>query len=375
MNGKGSIKLQGNKETVFTSLLDPDVLRNCIMGCKELIQQEENVYKVDLSVGVAAVKGKYDATMRLADVSVPESYKLIVHGEGGPGFVDAEAEIHLVDVDDSKTELTYTYEAQVGGKVAAIGQRMLGGVAKLIINDFFKKIKKRVGENECLGRRTSLMKPAVFSYLCPSTLEETIDMLTEYGDEGKIIAGGQSFVPILNMRMSEPEYLIDIHQLEELRGIRLEGESVKIGALTTQRELEKNTLIMECFPVLKEAVRFIGHVQTRNRGTVGGSLAHADPSAELPLSFLALNAEIIVQSTSDERIADINEFFLTYLTTDMMPDEILTEIQVPLNQPKGYAFEEFSRRHGDFALVSVVCLLSTDEAGKIESVRLALGGN
>ncbi|MFD2211388.1 FAD binding domain-containing protein [Virgibacillus halophilus] len=218
------------------------------------------------------------------------------------------------------------------------------------------------------------MKPAVFSYLCPSTLEETIDMLTEYGDEGKIIAGGQSFVPILNMRMSEPEYLIDIHQLEELRGIRLEGESVKIGALTTQRELEKNTLIMECFPVLKEAVRFIGHVQTRNRGTVGGSLAHADPSAELPLSFLALNAEIIVQSTSDERIADINEFFLTYLTTDMMPDEILTEIQVPLNQPKGYAFEEFSRRHGDFALVSVVCLLSTDEAGKIESVRLALGG-
>ncbi|MFD2211387.1 carbon monoxide dehydrogenase subunit G [Virgibacillus halophilus] len=144
MNGKGSIKLQGNKETVFTSLLDPDVLRNCIMGCKELIQQEENVYKVDLSVGVAAVKGKYDATMRLADVSVPESYKLIVHGEGGPGFVDAEAEIHLVDVDDSKTELTYTYEAQVGGKVAAIGQRMLGGVAKLIINDFFKKIKKEL---------------------------------------------------------------------------------------------------------------------------------------------------------------------------------------------------------------------------------------
>ena len=144
MNGKGSIKLQGNRETVFTSLLNPEVLKNCNMGCKELIQQEENVYQVDLSVGVAAVKGKYDAAIRLADVNAPESYRLIVHGEGGPGFVDAEAEIQLVDVDDNKTELKYTYEAEVGGKVASIGQRMLGGVAKLIINDFFKKVKKEL---------------------------------------------------------------------------------------------------------------------------------------------------------------------------------------------------------------------------------------
>ena len=218
------------------------------------------------------------------------------------------------------------------------------------------------------------MKPASFFYLCPSTLEETMDLLTEYGDEGKIIAGGQSFVPILNMRMSEPEYLIDIHQLNELEGIRLEDNIIKIGALTTQRILEKHVLIKEHLPVLEEAVKFIGHVQTRNRGTVGGSVAHADPSAELPLSFLALNAEIIVQNTSDTRTADINEFFLTYLTTDMMPDEILTEIHVPIHQPKGYAFEELSRRHGDFALVSVVCLLSTDDDAKIDSVRLAVGG-
>lgn len=144
MNGQGSIKLEGNKETIFTSLLDPDVLRNSIMGCKELVQQEENVYQLNLSVGVAAVKGKYDATIRLANVEAPESYKLIVHGEGGPGFVDAEADIQLVAVDDNKTELKYVYEAEVGGKVASIGQRMLSGVAKLIINDFFKKMKKEL---------------------------------------------------------------------------------------------------------------------------------------------------------------------------------------------------------------------------------------
>ena len=218
------------------------------------------------------------------------------------------------------------------------------------------------------------MKPATFSYLRPSTLQETLKLLTEYGDEGKIIAGGQSFVPILNMRMSEPEYLIDIHQLTELEGIRLENEVIKIGALTTQRSLERNALIKKYLPVLEKGTKFIGYVQTRNRGTVGGSVAHADPSAELPLTFLALDAKIIVQSVDETRIADINDFFLTYLTTDMMPNEILTEIRVPINQPQGYAFEEFSQKHGDFALVSVICLLSTDDKGIIDSVRLAIGG-
>ncbi|URT68979.1 SRPBCC family protein [Cytobacillus firmus] len=144
MNGEGNIQLNGNLDKVFSSLLDPEVLKNCIMGCKELYKQETNMYVADLSVGVAAVKGKYDATIRLTDLEPPHSYKLIVHGEGAPGFVDAEAAIHLVSVDDENTELRYTYEAAVGGKVASIGQRMLGGVAKLIIKDFFKKIKREL---------------------------------------------------------------------------------------------------------------------------------------------------------------------------------------------------------------------------------------
>ncbi|MCM3568466.1 carbon monoxide dehydrogenase subunit G [Neobacillus mesonae] len=144
MNGEGAIQLNGKVETVFTSLLDPEVLKNCIMGCNQLNKQGDNVYVADLSVGVAAVKGKYDATIRLTDLTPPNSYKLIVNGEGAPGFVEAEAEIQLVQVDDQHTELRYTYEAAVGGKVAAIGQRMLGGVAKLIIKDFFKKIKKEL---------------------------------------------------------------------------------------------------------------------------------------------------------------------------------------------------------------------------------------
>ncbi|WNS73647.1 xanthine dehydrogenase family protein subunit M [Bacillus sp. DTU_2020_1000418_1_SI_GHA_SEK_038] len=218
------------------------------------------------------------------------------------------------------------------------------------------------------------MKPATFDYHCPSNLEEAVKLLNEFGSEGKIIAGGQSFIPILNMRMSEPGCLIDINQVTELKGIRIEDGVVKIGALTTQRELEQHEDIRKHIPLLVEAAQYIGHVQTRNRGTVGGSVAHADPSAELPLSFLALDSEIVITSADGSRTTSINDFFITYLTTELMPEEILTEIHVPLSQPAGYAFEEFSRRHGDFALVAAACLLSVDDAGIIDQARIVLGG-
>jgi 2-furoyl-CoA dehydrogenase FAD binding subunit len=218
------------------------------------------------------------------------------------------------------------------------------------------------------------MKPAAFAYYSPSTIEEAVKLLDEYGDTGKIIAGGQSFIPILNMRMSEPECLIDINKIKELNGVRVEDGLLKIGALTKQRELEQSEAVKIHVPILMEATPFIGHVQTRNRGTVGGSVVHADPSAELPLCFLALDAEIVIQSIDGTRKISINDFFITYLTTEVMPEEILTEIHVPLTEQTGYAFEEFSRRHGDFALGAVACILSVDEIGKVDKLRLVLGG-
>ncbi|PZE20757.1 SRPBCC family protein [Paenibacillus xerothermodurans] len=144
MNGSGSLELQAPVEHVWAKLMDPEVLAGCMMGCKKLEPVGEDKYQADLSVGIAAVKGKYDATIALVDVQAPSSYKLIMHGEGAPGFLDAEGVLHLISTDENRTTLTYSYTAEVGGKVAAIGQRMLGGVAKLIINDFFKKMKKEV---------------------------------------------------------------------------------------------------------------------------------------------------------------------------------------------------------------------------------------
>ncbi|PLS16019.1 carbon monoxide dehydrogenase [Bacillus sp. M6-12] len=144
MNGSGSLKLDAGIEKSWDVLLDPNVLKKCIMGCQKLELVEENKYNADLSIGIAAVKGKYESTIEIADIERPGHYKLIVKGEGGPGNVEAAGVIDLTPIDENTTQLSYTYEAEIGGKVAMIGQRMLGGVAKLIIQDFFKKLSKEL---------------------------------------------------------------------------------------------------------------------------------------------------------------------------------------------------------------------------------------
>lgn len=144
MNGQGTLKLDAGIEKSWEVLLDPNVLEKCIMGCKKLDQEAENIYNAELSIGIAAVKGKYESTIEISDIERPKHYKLIVKGEGGPGNVEATGIIDLSPINENTTELAYTYEAEVGGKVAMIGQRMLGGVAKLIIQDFFKKLAKEL---------------------------------------------------------------------------------------------------------------------------------------------------------------------------------------------------------------------------------------
>ncbi|WP_108022425.1 FAD binding domain-containing protein [Melghirimyces profundicolus] len=219
------------------------------------------------------------------------------------------------------------------------------------------------------------MKPASFDYYRPDTVDEALQLLDEAEDEGKILAGGQSLVPIMNMRLATPQCIIDVNGLNGLDTIRYESGLMKIGALSRQRCLEQNNLVKEKVPLIAEAAPFIGHTQTRNRGTIGGSLVHADPSAEIPLSLLVLDAQAVIRSCDEERTVPVSDFFVTYLTTDIMPNEMLTEIQIPTEGiPQGYAFVEFSRRHGDFALVDAACLIDTDEQRRITSVRLALGG-
>lgn len=220
------------------------------------------------------------------------------------------------------------------------------------------------------------MKPAPFVYRDPGTVAEALEALAEYGDEGKILAGGQSLVPLLNMRLAQPQALIDLNRIAELQYVAERSQDgasgLAFGAMTRQSVVEDRA---GPIPLLREAISWVGHPQIRNRGTIGGSIAHADPSAELPLVFLALGGTARVRSGSGERVIPAEEFFLYTFTPNVEPDEIVTEIWLPLPGPRtGQAFLEVARRHGDFALVAAAISLALDEDGTIAETRIALGG-
>jgi len=219
------------------------------------------------------------------------------------------------------------------------------------------------------------VKPAVFEYHNPTTLSGALELLAQYGEEARALAGGQSLVPMMNFRLARPQHLIDLNRVSELSYIRLDGGKLRIGAMTRQRELERSNAVAKGWSLLADATSYIGHIQIRTRGTVGGSLAHAFPSAELPLVMTVLDAILRLRSISAERSVRAGDFFVGCMETELQPDELLVDIEVPPLPPgSGWAFEELSRRHGDFALMGVAGLLSLDEHGSIEEVRLGFSG-
>ena len=202
------------------------------------------------------------------------------------------------------------------------------------------------------------MKPPRFQYCAPRILDEALTLLDQNSDDTKVLAGGQSFVPLLNMRLAAPAYIVDINHISELNYIEHEDGYLAIGATMRQRQVERAALVQEKHPLLVEAVKHIGHMQIRNRGTIVGSIAHADPGAELPALLTCLNGEVLVQSSRGERVIKAEEFFTGYLSTALEPGEMLTEVRFPLIASQaGWAFIEFSRRSGDYALVGAAAVL------------------
>jgi len=220
------------------------------------------------------------------------------------------------------------------------------------------------------------MKPAPFEYFDPDNEEEVLDLLTQYGDDAKLMAGGQSLGPLLNMRLSAPQVIIDLNRVAGLDYQREEDGWLVLGALTRQSTLEDDAILRERQPLIAESVPYVGHRAIRNRGTVGGSLVHADPAAEWPALVTALEAELIVHRAGEgTRILSPDDFFLSSLTTTLEPADVLVEVRVPpWPLGAGWAFVEFSRRHGDFALVGVATRLGLDEAGRCTDARLSLIG-
>jgi carbon-monoxide dehydrogenase medium subunit len=219
------------------------------------------------------------------------------------------------------------------------------------------------------------MKPPRFRYAAPRHLDEALTLLNQYGDDTKILAGGQSLVPLLNMRLAGPSYIVDINHLSELHYIEPEDGYLSIGATVRQRQVERSALVKEQLPLLVEVVEHIGHMQIRNRGTVVGSIAHADPAAELPALLTCLNGEVLVQSADGERVIKAEEFFTGYLSTALEPGEMLTEVRFPWIPPQaGWAFMEFARRSGDYALVGAAAVLTPALDGRCMVAHIAYLG-
>ena len=219
------------------------------------------------------------------------------------------------------------------------------------------------------------MKPAQFDYYEPTTVGEALSLLAQFGDTARPLAGGQSLVPMMNMRLARPAQLIDLNRLGDVNYLKVENGELRIGAMTRQRALERSPIVAENWPLLQEATRYIGHVQIRNRGTVGGSLAHAFPSAELPVAMIALEAKFVLQKKNHQRTIRAEEFFLSPMSTELEPDELLVGIEVPALPPQtGWSFQEISRRYGDFALAGAAALVTLDGGGIINRARLAFTG-
>ena len=210
--------------------------------------------------------------------------------------------------------------------------------------------------------RARKMKPAKFDYFAPSTLEEALQLLGQYGSDAKVLAGGQSLMPLMAMRLVRPAVVIDVNRVAGLGGISAEDGSLTLGALTRQRAIERSAAVQESFPVVAAAIPHIGHSQIRNRGTVGGSLAHADPAAEIPALCLALNAEFTVADVAGEQTVSANDFFVGLLTTALGSEQLLCRVRLPgLAGRWRWGFREVSRRDGDFALVGAIALLRMDD--------------
>jgi aerobic carbon-monoxide dehydrogenase medium subunit len=215
------------------------------------------------------------------------------------------------------------------------------------------------------------VKPPAFEYVAPTSLDEAVAALTEHGEDAKVLAGGQSLIPLLSLRLARPTALIDLNGVAELTSVTVNG-SVAIGAMTRHHALERSADIARAAPLIAAAVPYIGHRAIRTRGTIGGSLAHADPAAELPAVALALDATFDVRSTRGERTIAASDFFDGYFTTSIEPDEILTRVTFPVASPgTKVSVQEMARRHGDFAMVAVVASMAPDGDTRIALVNVS----
>jgi carbon-monoxide dehydrogenase medium subunit len=218
------------------------------------------------------------------------------------------------------------------------------------------------------------MKPASFDYHAPTSVDDALALLKTHADDARLLAGGQSLLPMMNFRLAKPAVVIDLNRIPGLAYIERDGDVVRIGAMTRQRTIEFSPVVAADLPLLREAIKFVGHLPTRSRGTIGGSIANADAAAELPMVLQALDGKVRVKGPQGERTIAADALFLDVMTTSLAPDEMLTEVILPvMPRGAGWAVEEFARRHGDFAIAAVAVVLVRD-GDRCSRARIATAG-
>ncbi|MGH7827258.1 MAG: FAD binding domain-containing protein [Candidatus Binatia bacterium] len=219
------------------------------------------------------------------------------------------------------------------------------------------------------------MFPASFGYFAPRSVKEALELLTRYGEEAKLLAGGHSLLPAMKLRLASPRYLIDISQLPDLGGIRIDREDLAIGALTLHADVASSEIVRQRLPGLADAASVIGDMQVRNRGTIGGSVAHADPGADFPVILTTLNASFVLQSPSGSRTVTAEEFFIDFFTTALAPSEVLTMIRIPLPASgAGTAYAKLAHPASGYVVVSAGALVTRQASGRCAAARVAIGG-
>jgi aerobic carbon-monoxide dehydrogenase medium subunit len=218
------------------------------------------------------------------------------------------------------------------------------------------------------------MKPAAFDYFAPTTVDDVMALLKRYGGDARLLAGGQTLLPMMNFRLAAPEVIIDLNRIPELAFIKVAEGRVHIGAMTRQRAIEFSPIVARDLPLLHEAIKMVGHLPTRSRGTIGGSLANADSAAEIPMVLQVLEGEVVVRGPNGERTIPAAELVLDAMTTSLADDEMLARVLFPVMPSEArFAVEEFSRRHGDFAIAAVAAMLVIKD-GRCEKARIATAG-
>ncbi len=217
------------------------------------------------------------------------------------------------------------------------------------------------------------MQPHAFEYVRASTVSQAVDLLRKHGDRAKVLAGGQSLIPVMKLRLAAPEILIDIGRIPGLSSLKEEGNTLRIGAMTRHREFEESKLVRSRYPLLADVTSVLGDPEVRNAGTIGGSIAHADPAGDWGAALLAFDAKLLATGPKGKRTLSIDEFFTDTFTTALKPTEVLTEIRIPKSGPRsGGAYKKLKRKTGDFATVAVGAQVRLDTKGAVESVRIGM---